>query len=192
MADLALKPMTREEFLAWDERQPDRYEFIGGQIYAMTGGTRDHEVIARNLLGALERRLKGTRCQVFGSGLKVEIGGNFLYPDATVTCEPMGRKEQFIRQARAIVEVLSPSTTARDRGEKWMLDQSLRSLEYYLLLSQDEPIAELFARGERAWSYQRFIGIEARVPFGTLGIELTLAEIYAGALQDDPGAEQAS
>jgi Uma2 family endonuclease len=191
MADAALKPMTREEFLAWDERQPDRYEFIGGQIYAMTGGTRDHEVIARNLPGALERRLKDTRCQVFGSGLKVEIGDNFLYPDATVTCEPMGRKEQFIRQARAIVEVLSPSTTARDRGEKWMLYQSLRSLEYYLILSQDEPIAELFARGERAWSYQRFIGMDTRVAFGTLGIELALAEIYAGALQDDPGAERA-
>jgi Uma2 family endonuclease len=191
MADAALKPMTREEFLAWDERQPDRYEFIGSQIYAMTGDTRDHEVIARNVLGALERGLKGTRRQVFGSGLKVEIGDNFLYPDATVTCEPMSRKEQFIRQARVVVEVLSPSTTARDRGEKWMLYQSLRSLEYKLILSQDEPVAELFARGEPTWSYQRFAGVDARVAFAALGIELALADIYSGALQDDPGIEQA-
>jgi len=190
MADAALKPMTREEFLAWDELQPDRHEFVGGQVYAMTGGSRDHFLIGGNIQAALRAAVKGTPCRVFGASPRVEAANDYIYPDVVVTCEPMARNALFIRQPKLVVEVLSPSTAARDRAEKWFSYQTLVSLEYYLLVSQGEPRVEVYSRRGGSWDYRNYLGLASAIPLPALDTELSLAAMYEGCLQDDPGTEQ--
>lgn len=191
MADAALQRMNREEFLAWDAEQADRYEFIGGEIYAMTGGTRDHDRITFNIRTQLHAALSGTRCRAVGDALKVEAHANYTYPDVVVTCEPMGPRSLFVTQPRLIVEVLSPSTEARDRGEKWMAYQTLPSLEYYVLVSQTAVRVEVFTRAANGWGYAAFGDPTVRVEFPSLDIGLDLTAIYEGCFTVDPGAETA-
>ena len=189
MADAALQQMSPEAFLAWDEKQPDRYEFIGGEIYAMTGGTRDHDRITFNIRAQLHAALTGTPCRAVGDALKVEARTNYTYPDVMVTCESMGPRTLSVTEPRLIVEVLSPSTEARDRGEKWMAYQTLPSLEYYVLVSQVAPRVEVFTRAANGWGYAAFGDLAARIEFPTLGAGLDLATICQGCFEADPGAE---
>src|ERR1043165_1866176 len=191
MADTALKRMSRDEFLAWDEQQPDRYEFIAGEIHAMTGGSRAHGDICFNLVAAFKRALAGTRCTAHVEGLKVEVGDDFVYPDVLVTCEPLTPRDLLVREPRLVGEVISPSTEVQGPGPKRLAYQRLPSWEYYLLVSQDKPLIELFFRREGRWDYDTFDGSAARVPLPALGIELALAAVYAGALTSEPGATHA-
>ena len=102
-----LKPMTVDEFLAWEARQEGRYEFDGFRPVAMTGGTFAHEVIGRNVLTELDNRLRGSRCTAPGSNMKIEVAGRIRYPDALVVCSPVDRKATVIKDPVVVFEVLS-------------------------------------------------------------------------------------
>jgi Uma2 family endonuclease len=112
------QPMTLAEFLAWEERQELRWEFDGFQPVAMTGGTVEHEIIARNILIAVQTRLGGRRCQAFGGNLKIEVAGRIRYPDAFVVCTPVPPRSTVVRDPVVVFEVLSPSTARTDQFEK--------------------------------------------------------------------------
>lgn len=191
MADAARPRMSREEFLAWDEKQPDRYAFIDGEIHAMTGGTRDHTEISHNIVAALKRALAGTPCRALGEGLKIDADTDLTYPNVVVTREPLGPRSVFVSQPRLIVDVLSPSTEARDRGERSMAYQRLPSLEYYVLVSQAVPRVEIFTRAANGWGYAATTDLHAKVAFPALGVTLPLSTIYQGCFTVDPGAEAA-
>ncbi len=109
------KPMTREEFLAWEGRQELRYEFDGFQPIAMTGGTFEHAVIQRNLITTLTNRLRGKPCQPLGSDVKVAVSGRIRYPDAFVICSPVEPGTRVIETRVVVFEVLSHSTSVTDR-----------------------------------------------------------------------------
>ena len=89
MSAVLQAPMTLDAFLDWENRQEVKYEFDGFQPVAMTGGTAAHAMIQRNLIGLLHNRLRGHRCQVFGSELKIQAGHSIRYPDAFVVCSPV-------------------------------------------------------------------------------------------------------
>lgn len=176
------KPWTVAEFVAWEERQVERYEFVDGIVRMMTGGTNRHRLIIGNLYTALRDRLKGGQCRPWLEGPKVVTSRASSYPDVTVTCGPVDLDGTVIEDATIIIEVLSPSTEGEDRGGKWAAYQTLPSLAHYLLVIQNEARVELFTRDGAGWRFQVFTGLDAVVELSTVGAALPLAEIYDGAL----------
>jgi Uma2 family endonuclease len=108
------RSMTIEEFLAWEEGQELRWEFDGFAPVAMTGGTAGHSAIQRNLSLALGARLRGSRCQVYTSDLKIRAAGSIRYPDAFVVCTPVPRTATVVVDPVVVFEVLSPGTASID------------------------------------------------------------------------------
>ncbi len=127
-----LPPLTPQEYLEWEVQQPLRYEYFNGQVFAMAGGTLPHADIALNLASLLREPLRG-RCKVRNSDAKVGItdDGPFTYPDLSISCDERDRTaRQFIRYPCVIIEVLSPSTEAYDRGGKFALYRRLENCYY--------------------------------------------------------------
>jgi Uma2 family endonuclease len=172
------KPMTLAEFLAWEERQEQRYEFDGFQPVAMTGGTYAHEVIGGTLRALLHARLRGKPCRALGPTLKIEAAGRIRYPDAFVTCKPVPPSEQVIREPVVVFEVLSPSTSRVDRIAKLREYQATESIQRYVILEQDSIAATVFAREGGLWTALVLTDGDI-LAMPEIGIELALAEIYS-------------
>lgn len=140
-----------DAYMAWEETQEERHEYVAGEVFAMSGGSDAHYTIAGNVFGSLRAALRGSPCRAFISGMKVHIAAADagLYPDVFVTCDARDRGDDA-RQAkshpRLIVEVLSPSTAAWDRGRKFKLYQQIPELQEYLLIEQDRLHADLFRK----------------------------------------------
>ncbi|MEM8637811.1 MAG: Uma2 family endonuclease [Cyanobacteria bacterium P01_G01_bin.54] len=143
-----LPRLTPQEYFAWEAQQPLRYEYFDGDVFAMAGGTLPHADIALNLASLLREPLRG-RCKVRNSDAKVGItdDGPFTYPDLSISCDERDRTAQeFIRYPCVIVEVLSPSTEAYDRGGKFALYRRLSTLQEYVLVSSETKAVEIFQR----------------------------------------------
>ena len=137
-AQSPLPQLTPDEYLAWESQQPEKYEYIDGQIYAMSGGTVNHGRIAIRLTSLFDSHLSGTSCIPGNSDIKISIPGtdNYTYPDASVTCDDRDQSAtQFFTYPCLIVEVLSDSTEAYDRGGKFRLYRLNPALQEYLLVS---------------------------------------------------------
>lgn len=178
--NLALRhPMNLAEFLAWEERQETRFEFDGFQPVAMTGGTRAHAMIQRNLAISIGGRLRGRPCQFFGSDLKVEVAGRVRYPDGFVVCTPGSNDSTVVRDPVIIFEVLSGSTAGTDRITKNHEYASTPSVQRYVMLEQDRVAATLFARIGDDWVGHILLE-DAVLALPEIGIALPLAELYEG------------
>jgi Uma2 family endonuclease len=129
--------MTREEFLAWEERQELRYEFDGSQVMAMTGGTVTHSRLQRNIAISLGGRLRGTRCEFHGSDLKIQTARGFRYSDGFVACAPVAGNATVIREPVVIFEVLSDSTARTDLVTKNQEYAEIATMRRYIVLAQD-------------------------------------------------------
>ena len=139
--------MTLAQYLDWEPQQLEKYEYLNGEAYAMTGGTIPHNRIAINLIAALHPHLRDRGCLVLGSDAKVVISesGPSFYPDVVVTCDPRDRTAiAAIRYPSLIIEVLSPGTESFDRGDKFRFYRSLPSLQEYALINSDRPNIEIF------------------------------------------------
>jgi Uma2 family endonuclease len=176
------KPWTVEDFLAWERRQPERYEFVGGVIRMMVGGSNAHTIIKGNVFAALRSRLRGGRCRALAEGSKVVTATATMYPDAIVVCGPIDLAEDQVRAPTVVVEVLSRSTEDHDRGAKWVADRDLAALRHYVLVAQDVRRVEVYSREAKRWSLQVLAPPEA-VALPAIGAELTSDEIY-----EDSGA----
>ena len=156
-----------EAYLAWEALQPERHEFVGGEIYAMTGARATHNTININAFVFLRQALKGAPCRVFGNDLKLRVNaaGDYLYPDVMVTCDPRDRQpgeDRFISHPWLVAEVLSDSTAAYDRGHKFELYRSIDTLTHYLLIEPTRPYAELFFKNaDGLWVLQPLLGDDA-------------------------------
>jgi len=138
-------------YLAWEERQAEKHEYLSGEVFAMVGARREHVVLAGNLFASLKQRLRGGPCQAYVSGLKlhVEAADAFFYPDVMVSCDPRDRTSgQYINHPTLIVEVLSDSTAAFDRGNKFAAYRTLDSLQEYVLVDIKARRVETFRRTE--------------------------------------------
>ena len=153
---VALKePMTLEAFLDWENRQGLKYEFDGFQPVAMVGVTTAHAAIQRNLLGLLFSRLRGHRCQAFGSDLKIQVAGRIRYPDGFIVCSPVAPNATVIDDPVVVFEILSPGTSYTDRIEKNREYRATLSIQRYVILEQSRPAASVYARVGDGWSVSR-------------------------------------
>ncbi len=142
---------TPAAYLAWEEQQEFRHEFVDGEIYAMTGGTVNHGEIAANFITALKNHLRGGGCRVLTSDVKVQTleSNSYCYPDISVTCDTRDRSaNKFISYPCLIVEVLSPSTEAYDRGDKFALYRRSPNLQEYILVSTNAMRLDVYQRNE--------------------------------------------
>jgi Uma2 family endonuclease len=176
--------LTEEEYLRIERAAEFKSEYYDGQMYAMSGGSYAHGKIIPNLASALIQRLGGKGCSVTTTEVRVRVSprGFYTYPDIAVVCgAPKFADDQTdtLLNPTLLVEVLSPSTEAHDRGFKFAQYRQLESLREYALVSQTEPRVEIFRRqpsGE--WLLSEATGLHATCRFDSAGCEVPLAEIY--------------
>lgn len=183
-------PLTPAEYLTREEKSPVKCEYVNGEVYAMSGATRRHNVIAANLLGrAWQAASSHPGCQPFGSDMKiyVETFNSFYYPDFSVCCDRNDRNELFVSQPCFIAEVLSPATASIDRREKRAAYTSLESLREYLIVDQGRMHAELYRRVGGVWQGYILNQLDDAVPVSCLDLTLTLEQIYQGVELPAPG-----
>jgi Uma2 family endonuclease len=187
------RPMSREQFLAWEEMQPLRYEFDGFQPVAMTGGTAAHAIIQHNLHIAVGGRLRGGPCRFYGSDLKIESARGFRYPDGFVVCSPVARNATVVRDPVVIFEVLSESTAGIDLVTKNQEYAAAPSVRRYIVLAQDAVGGTMFERVATDW-VGHLLGADSVLHMPEIGIELPLAELYdgVGITPEEPGPTAAS
>ena len=178
----AEKLLSIEEFLAWEKAQAQRYEYVAGSIYAMAGMSDEHNQLSTNLVTACAAHL-APPCRVRTEGLKVQIGATFLYPDAMILCSPplfYNTRRDTILNPTVVFEILSESTEAFDRGEKFRRYRSLASLKAIVFVSQDRVLVECWSRKDDAWQAQEWETISEIMEIEALGLHVPLAQIYEG------------
>jgi Uma2 family endonuclease len=171
--------MMREQFLAWEEKQPLCHEFDGFQTIAMTGGTAGHAGIQRNLAIAVGGRLRGGPCRFYGTDLKIETVSGFRYPDGFVVCSPVAGNATVVRDPVVIFEVLSESTAGIDLVTKNQEYAATPSVRRYIVLAQDAIGGTMFERVAADW-VGHLLGADSVLHMPEVAIELPLAELYDG------------
>ncbi|PZD71528.1 hypothetical protein C1752_06148 [Acaryochloris thomasi RCC1774] len=177
--------MTVEAYLEWEPFQELRYEFVNGEVFAMTGGTLPHNDIAINLLTALRPQLRKQGCRINIADAKVNITPTiYRYPDLVVSCDARDRVAlDAIQYPKLIVEVLSPGTEAHDRGDKFKEFRTLGSLEEYVLISSTEISVEIYRRGEgRLWLYTAY-EIGDSIKLESIDFECPITLLYEDIFQ---------
>ncbi|MDQ2714736.1 MAG: Uma2 family endonuclease [Chloroflexota bacterium] len=173
--------VSLEEYFAILEKDPEhRYEYLDGDIYMMTGGSPNHSIIGNNVGRMLGNLLEGRRCIVYNSDLYVELAENYrVCPDVTVSCDSRDRgAKDAIHYPSLVVEVLSPSTEAQDRGRKSLEYRSSITIQEYLLISSDTPIIELFRREKNGFWTLYTLRLNDTVELTSLDIRFSVAKAY--------------
>ena len=189
--------LTPEEYIAFERKAlPDadiiRHEYINGELIAMPGASRAHNLITGNISGELRILLRGSRCETYANDMRVRTPTttSYFYPDVVVVCEePRFEDDVFdiLLNPIILVEVLSPSTEVYDRREKFAHYRQLPSLQEYVLVAQDKVLVEHYRRQEkqstapvtgRDWIFADFQELEESLPLTSIQCELPLQEIY--------------
>jgi Uma2 family endonuclease len=182
--------ISPEEYLDIERQSPLRHEYRRGLVYAMAGGTDNHDRIALNLLSIINLQLGDSTCRFHSGNVKVNYQDDFYYyPDAFVTCDLRDRNNRHVkRYPKLIVEVLSPSTKAFDLDDKFKDYQQMESLEEYVLISQEAQRVECRRRAPGtdasstdASTWETVVyEAEDRVVLKSIGLELAIADLYRG------------
>ena len=175
---------TPEEYLARERKALTKSEYRDGRMHAMPGASRKHNLITANTLVELHIQLRNRICEVYPSDMRVKVSsaGLYTYPDVIVVCdEPRFEDSHFdtLLNPTVLIEVLSPSTAAYDRGEKFASYQKLDSLREYVLVSQDRVRVEHYLRQEQMWNLAEFHALSDVFRLVSIGCELSLQAIYA-------------
>jgi Uma2 family endonuclease len=184
MSSLPSYHLSPEEYLAIERQAEYKSEYLNGVMYAMAGGTERHNLIAANVIMSVGIQLRNRPCRVYPSDLKVRIPNStrFFYPDVSVVCGETkfaDDKTDVILNPVLIVEVLSDSTAAYDRGKKFLSYQQIESLREYLLIAQDEFLVEHFVRQDNdSWLYTKANALEETVALPSIECELALRDVY--------------
>ena len=175
---------SENEHLACEAQSPTRNEYIAGEIFAMTGASIRHNVIAGNIFAELRAHLKGTPCRALIEGVKLHLRKehSYYYPDVMVTCEDrlqaLDNQQQIVEAPIVVIEILSPSTEAIDRREKLRAYRTLPSLKEYLLISQDQAQVEIYRRrGDIGWDIITYEPGDT-VEITSLELKLGMGDIY--------------
>ena len=184
MSSLAAQTIyTPEEYLALERKATFKNEYLNGEILAMSGASLAHTRITLDIATELNNQLRGGTCEVITNDMRVKTGpkGAYFYPDIVVFCgEPQVEDNVFdtLLNPILVVEVLSPSTEAFDRGEKFRHYQELASLREYLLVSQDRVRIEHYRLTKTQWVQTEFRGHEDVLSLASIGCELPVRDIY--------------
>jgi Uma2 family endonuclease len=174
--------MSVEAYFALDrESKGARYEYIDGYAYLLAGGTPIHALIAANLIAEIKTRLRGSPCQVYTSDAKVRLSqSRYVYPDVTVSCDERDRLQEaeVLQYPRLVIEILSASTEAYDRGNKSSYYRACPTIQEYLLISTQRSSVEVYRRTtEKLWTlYPSERG--EQVELASIGVTLPVAAIY--------------
>jgi len=176
---------TLEEYLALERVSEARHEFWHGEVFAMSGGTLGHEQVMGNAFDVFRVQLRGSDCAVLGSNMQIKVPSAppYRYADGSVVC---GKAEverfngnDLLLNPVLIYEVLSPSTEAYDRGDKFTHYKSIASLREYLLIAQHRPhITHFVKREDGSWSYSEANELDASIQLPSVGITLNLSDVY--------------
>jgi Uma2 family endonuclease len=172
--------MSATEYLEWEPTQEERYEYWDGEVVAMSGGTRNHNRISLNFSKLLDDALLNRDCDVYIADVKVqvELGQKYFYPDVLVTCEKGDNDAQIVQFPCLIIEVLSPSTEAIDRGAKFARYRQFKSLHEYVLVQVDRPKVEVFRRNNlNQWVLSEY-DLEDRLLLESISVEIAIADLY--------------
>ena len=175
--------LTSEEYLTWERKQPFKNEYHNGQIIAMSGASRAHNRITVDITIQLGNQLMNSECEVFASEMRVRTSPeiSYFYPDIIVVCdEPRFEDDTFdtLLNPIVLIEVLSPSTAAFDRGEKFEYYKQLASLQEYILISQNSVRIEHYCRQETQWIHNTFQRPEDVLLLPSIECEVPLRAIY--------------
>lgn len=184
MNSAALKRLSVDDYLAIDRAAEVKSQYYDGELFAMAGGSVNHNLIAFNMGAEIRAALKGRPCRVFGSDMRVKCPtGLYTYPDVTVVCgslETEGKREDVLLNPILIVEVLSPSTEDYDRGRKGEHYWSIPSLKEYVLVDQSAVIVQQQVRVDpERWTMSRTTDRNGILSLTSLGVSISVAEIYA-------------
>jgi len=191
MSTLPVPHLSPQEYLAIErdsatfEKGQGRHEYFAGQMFAMSGASRKHNLISGNIFAKLHAHLAGHPCEAYVNDMRVKVdsSGLYTYPDVIIVCD----KPQFeddevdtLLNPQIIIEVLSKSTESYDRGKKFEHYRRLPSLDEYLLVSQDEPHIEHFVKQSDAhWLLSEATGLDASIEIPGVDYRLLLADVYA-------------
>ena len=184
---------TLEEYLELERTSEERFEFWDGEIFCMSGVSDEHDAIEGNLHAFLRAQMRERGCRVFLANMRIKVPSAppYRYADLSVVCgkaesEEIGGVDTLVNP-QLIIEVLSPSTEAYDRGEKFTHYKSIPTLREYLLVAQHRPhVTRLFKQDDGVWIHTEANELEATLPLASIGCDLPLAEIYAGVNFDSP------
>ena len=187
IANPQLNWMSPQEYLEWEPTQEIRYEYIDGEIFAMTGGTKSHNRIALNLVTALDSYLLEKGCDIYIADVKVQVSlaASYHYPDVVVTCNSRDQdSSQFVQYPCLIVEVLSPSTEAYDRGGKFAQYRKLESLQEYVLIQSEKIGVECFRRNQQGlWVLYPYEQGDT-ITLESVGLSLPVETLYRQVIFD--------
>lgn len=180
---------STEEYLGLERRSETKSEFHDGQIFAMTGASREHNLINVNVSRELSRQLKGRPCEAYAADMRVKAAESrsYHYPDFTVVCGmPRFEDDHFdtLLNPTLVIEVLSPSTESYDRGGKFASYRKIESLREYVLVAQEVPRIERFQRTAEGWVLTEAEGLDATLTLDAIGCSLSLREVYEKVLSD--------
>jgi Uma2 family endonuclease len=172
------------EYLAFERASETRHEYLNGEIFAMSGASREHNLIGTNIVGALHAQLKRHGCEQYANDMRVRVPASdlYTYPDVVVVCEPPSFEDdehETLLNPGLIIEVLSPSTEDYDRGRKFAYYRTIPSLRVYLLVAQDRVHVEVFTRQpDDRWLLWETEDLDAELAFFEIGATLAVSAIY--------------
>ncbi len=176
------QPILVRDYLDGERQAKRKHEYVNGVVYAMAGGTVQHSRIGSNAIGAFFSKLRGQRCQVFNSDIKIRVrlssGTRFYYPDASVVCQQNNANDSFQDSPVVIVEVISESTRRTDEYEKCEAYLTIDSLIAYILVEQKSASALVYRRADSGFDREVYKGLDAIIPLPEIQCELAFRELY--------------
>ena len=172
--------MTVEEYFEWEEMQEERHEYWDGEVVAMAGTTKNHHRVARNFSNRLNTAFGDGPCEVFTADIRVRVEPRrkYFYPDVVVSCDDRDDEDLYINYPCLIIEVLSASTEAIDRGIKFAKYRAILSLKEYVLVQVSQPGVEVYQRSDRGqWIYSAY-GMDDCFLLDSVGVEVAVADLY--------------
>ena len=173
---------TVEEYLAYEEEMDTRYEYIDGEVVAMSGGTDKHSLIIANITGSLWQPLRKSPCRVYSSDMRIKVSqSKYLYPDLSVVCGQAQFDEDnhtTLTNPTLVIEVTSPSSESYDKGIKAEYYRNLPSVKAYLVIDQHQMKAQLFLRQTDSWLLTQYDELKQSIPLPFVDYNLPLRDIY--------------
>ena len=177
-------PFSTQEYLAWEAEQIDKHEYVAGDVFGMVGARQEHVIVAGNVFTQLREHLRGTPCRPLISDMKLNVQAMdaFYYPDVMVTCHEADKvADLYIEHPKLIIEILSDSTSAYDRGAKFAAYRKIDSLEEYVLVDIERKGVERFRRqADGQWLLRDFAGEESCV-FESVELTMPMARVFEDA-----------
>jgi Uma2 family endonuclease len=182
MAQRKSSVMSVEDYLILNRNSKDiRYEYLDGEIRMLAGGSPDHSIIIANLTAAIKGSLKGSQCRVYNSDVQLRLSEKrYVFPNVTISCDERDRNQkETIRHPRVVVEVLSPTTEATDRGKKAAYYRACPTIQEYMMVDSEEVFVEVHRREEERWTINTFEPGDT-ITLESLGIRFPIEDAYEG------------